>query len=155
MARISSKNAKVIGKPAPWNGEISCDGRQTRPPPPVMRMKKTATAQTMMARVSSQPEISCQAGRAKRKKLSGLPKIGSMTLPMAAGAFQKRASVGHSPIMPAPVTRAMMADPPERPIAALLGQPGVSTDARPKIGVDCWANRADASALEQQRIRRE
>ena len=30
-----------------------------------------------MARVSSQPEMSCQAGRVKRKKFSGLPKIGS------------------------------------------------------------------------------
>ena len=31
----------------------------------------------MMASVSSQPEMSCHAGRVKRKKFSGLPKIGS------------------------------------------------------------------------------
>src|ERR1700733_5784078 len=76
-----------------------------------MMMKKTAAIHVMMASVSSQPEISCHAGSVKRKKFSGLPKIGSTTLPVARGAYQKSASVGHSDIMPAPVTRAMISDP--------------------------------------------
>ena len=44
-----------------------------------MRIKKTASTQTITASVSSQPAMSCHAGRVNRKKFSGLPKIGSTT----------------------------------------------------------------------------
>ena len=98
-------------------------------------MKKTASTQAMTASVSSQPEMSCHAGRVKKKKLSGLPKIGSITAPgtppMARGAYQKRASVGHSAIMPAPVTRAMAIDPPNAS-KRMTGSTGSFTGCPPK-----------------------
>ena len=56
--------------------------------------------------------MSCHAGRVKRKKFSGLPKIGSTTLPVARGAYQKSARVGHSAIMPAPVAAAITSETP-------------------------------------------
>ena len=65
----------------------------------------------MTARVSSQPRRSCHAGRVKRKKLSGRPKIGSMMLPAACGAYQKRARVGHSCIIAVPVSNATASEP--------------------------------------------
>ena len=79
--------------------------------PPVMRIKKTARAQTITASVSNQPTISCHAGRANRKKFSGLPKIGSVT-PEFAGAYQKSASVGHSADIAPPVAAAMTSETP-------------------------------------------
>src|SRR5437667_7802075 len=77
-----------------------------------MRMKKTASTQVITASVRSQPARSCQAGRVNRKKFSGLPKIGSTTPPVVRGAYQKRASVGHSTMMPAPVAAAMASETP-------------------------------------------
>src|SRR5271156_5580444 len=60
--------------------------------------------------VSSQPTMRCHAGRANRKKLSGLPKIGSAALLTARGAYQNSASVGHSSIIAAPVTPAITSE---------------------------------------------
>ena len=65
--------------------------------PPVMRMKKTASRQVITASVSSQPAMSCHAGRVNRKKFSGLPKIGSTTLPSWRGAHTKRARASATP----------------------------------------------------------
>ncbi len=129
MARISSRKAKLIESPR-HGMVIKLRRPANASAPPVIRIKKTATAQIMMASVSSQPEIRCQAGSEKRKKLSGLPKIGSTTLPMARGAYQKSASVGHSPIMPAPVTKAIMADPPN-PRSRITGSTGSFTGCPP------------------------
>ena len=72
----------------------------------VMMRNNTATAQVVIASVSSQLSMSCHAGNVNRKKFSGLPKIGSATLPVACGAYQKRASVGHCAIRAKPVTPA-------------------------------------------------
>ena len=80
--------------------------------PPVMRMKKTASTQVIKASVSSQPTMSCQPGRLKRKKFSGLPKTGSRKPPAAGAAYQKSAIVGHSSITPAPVATAMTSERP-------------------------------------------
>jgi hypothetical protein len=71
-----------------------------------MMRNDTATAQVVIASVSSQLSMSCHAGRVNRKKFSGLPKIGSATLPVACGAYQKSASVGHCAIRAKPVTPA-------------------------------------------------
>src|SRR5438132_1137588 len=59
-----------------------------------MMMKKTASAQVITASVSSQPLMSCHAGRVNRKKFSALPKIGSTTPPVVRAAYQKSASGG-------------------------------------------------------------
>jgi hypothetical protein len=50
---------------------------------------------------------------------------------MARGAYQKRASVGHSAIMPAPVTRAMTTDPPKAS-RRITGSTGSLTGCPPK-----------------------
>ncbi len=72
-----------------------------------MMRNSTATAQIAIANVRSQLLTSCHAGKVKRKKFSGLPKIGSATLPVACGAYQNSASVGQFAIIPKPVTHAM------------------------------------------------
>ena len=51
--------------------------------PPARAINTTATTHTMTASVSSQPSRSCHAGRVKRKKFSGRPKMGSLMLPDA------------------------------------------------------------------------
>ena len=102
---MSKRKANEIESPRQGNvtWRLSCPER-TRAPPE-MRMKKAASAQTITASVSSQPAMSCHAGRVNRKKFTGLPKIGSTTLAVR-GAYQKSASEGHSAIMAAPVAAA-------------------------------------------------
>ncbi len=73
--------------------------------PPLIATKKPATAQTMTARVISHPLTSCHTGSVKRKKVSGLPKIGS-TAPDAAGACQYTAKSCQSAIIAVPVPAA-------------------------------------------------
>src|SRR6202522_4886862 len=73
----------------------------------VIMRNNTATAQVAMASVRSQLLMSCHAGRVNRKKFSGWPKIGSAALPVAWGAYQNSASVGHSAIIDRPVMPAM------------------------------------------------
>jgi hypothetical protein len=75
-------------------------------------MKKAASAQAIRLSVSNHPEMSCHAGKANRKKFSGLPKIGSTMPLLVRGANQKSASVGHSPVMVAPVAAAMTSETP-------------------------------------------
>ena len=79
--------------------------------PPARAINATATTHTMTASVSSQPRMSCHAGRVNRKKLSGRPKMGSVMLPVACGANQKRASVGHSCIIAVPERTAAASEP--------------------------------------------
>ena len=78
-----------------------------------MMRNNTATAQVAIASVRSQLLMSCHAGKVKRKKFSGLPKIGSATLPVACGAYQNSASVGHSAINAKPVTPAKTMETPK------------------------------------------
>ena len=73
--------------------------------PPATSRNKAEAIQTITASVTSQPIISCHAGSVKRKKFSGLPKIGSAMFPLELGAYQKRASDGHSDCIAAPVAR--------------------------------------------------
>ena len=111
---ISNRNANVMESPRQGNATERLRRPVMTRPPPVMRMKTTASMQVITASVSSHPAMSCHAGRVKRKKFSGLPKIGSKTLPplVVRGAYQKSASVGHSTIMPAPVAAAMTSETP-------------------------------------------
>ena len=114
IATISSRNANVMENPRQGNVTERLRRPASTRVPPVMRTKKAASTQVRMASVSSQPAMSCHAGRVNRKKFSGLPKIGSKTLtpPVARGAYQKRASVGHSTIMLAPVATAITSETP-------------------------------------------
>ncbi len=73
--------------------------------PLVMTRNRMATPQVAKASVSSQPSMSCHAGRVKRKKLRGLLKMGSAGPPAAEGAYQKSARVDHSDIMTRPVRK--------------------------------------------------
>jgi hypothetical protein len=75
-------------------------------------MKKTASTHVVTASMSSQPLMSCHAGRVNRKKFSGLPKIGSTTPPVARGAYHRSANFGHSVIIEAPVAPATASDTP-------------------------------------------
>src|SRR5258705_2896711 len=81
--------------------------------PPVIKMKKTASAQVITLSVSSHPAMSCHAGKLNRKKSSGLLKIGSITPLLVRGANQKRASVGHSTITAPPVAAAITRQNPQ------------------------------------------
>src|SRR6202044_106695 len=69
-------------------------------------------------------------GRANKKKFSGLPKIGSTTPPVAGGAYQKRASVGHYPIIPPPVAAATASETPSA-ITRRTGSTGSFTGRPP------------------------
>ena len=54
--------------------------------------------------------MSCHAGRVNRKKLSGLPKIGSTAPPLACGENQTSANVVHFVDMAPPVAMAITRD---------------------------------------------
>ena len=57
---------------SPRQGAVAWPPRRlSRLKPPAMAINTTATTQRMTASVSSQPRMSCHAGRVKRKKLSG------------------------------------------------------------------------------------
>ena len=96
----------------PRQGKVTALRRASTLLPPVTRRKKTASAQVITANVSSQPAMSCHAGKVNRKKFRGLPKIGSITPPVAGGTYKKSASVGHSAIIPAPVASAIASEIP-------------------------------------------
>src|SRR5215831_7449986 len=85
---INNKNAKARESP---RQDIEVELPRCPPStrvPPVIRTKKAATTQAITANVSSQPAIDCQAGRVNRKKLIGLPKIGSTMLLVDGGSYR-------------------------------------------------------------------
>src|SRR5580698_2737009 len=99
MARTSNRNATVMESPRQGDESYLTRCLASAREPLVMTRNNTATPQVTIASVKSQLLTISHAGRTNRKKFSGFPNIGSITLPVAWGADQNSASVGHSVII--------------------------------------------------------
>src|ERR1035438_5463635 len=118
-----------------------------------MRINRPASKHEITAIVSTHPPIRFHAGSVNRKKFSGLEKIGSITVPAAAGANQKRASVGHSDAMAPPVMRAIKSEPPTARMFR-KGLTGRFTSRPPKAMVRSSGNSSRCARLRREKTPR-